>query len=111
MASLNFRRTSAGGTRRLIPAVGTEEVRSVWASAVPDRARDPKAAISATTAVRATTFARWHLPRGAHPRGRCVVAVSDGGVMVDVVLRFALDGGCLLYTSDAADDLLCVDLG
>ena len=22
-----------------------------------------------------------------------------------------LPGGCLLYTSDAADDLLCVDLG
>ena len=24
---------------------------------------------------------------------------------------FAADRGCLLYTSDAADDLLCVDLG
>src|SRR5659263_772147 len=26
-------------------------------------------------------------------------------------MNHALDGDCLLYTSDAADDLLCVDLG
>ena len=25
--------------------------------------------------------------------------------------RYCLDSICLLYTSDAADDLLCVDLG
>ena len=36
----------------------------------------------------------------------CGLANSDLG-------RFAVeaDGTCLLYTSDAADDLLCVDLG
>src|SRR5450756_746406 len=30
--------------------------------------------------------------------------ITEGG-------RFAVDGICLLYTSDAADDLLCVDIG
>ena len=32
----------------------------------------------------------------------------------DLLRRYRQDGGadgCLLYTSDAADDLLCVDLG
>ena len=27
------------------------------------------------------------------------------------LITFAKNGICLLYTSDAADDLLCVDLG
>src|SRR5450756_2654826 len=27
------------------------------------------------------------------------------------LLHYDTSGGCLLYTSDAADDLLCVDLG
>src|SRR5450756_2399902 len=36
------------------------------------------------------------------------VAVGDAGTIL-----LTVDGGrtCLLYTSDAADDLLCVDLG
>ena len=29
----------------------------------------------------------------------------------DLEVHFPLPGRCLLYTSDAADDLLCVDLG
>ena len=37
--------------------------------------------------------------------------VTFGLRMVYVTLRFAQYAGCLLYTSDAADDLLCVDLG
>ena len=28
-----------------------------------------------------------------------------------LLLLFVFNGSCLLYTSDAADDLLCVDLG
>ena len=35
-------------------------------------------------------------------------AARLGGIKV---VEFALGMGCLLYTSDAADDLLCVDLG
>ena len=31
--------------------------------------------------------------------------------MVAILDRALLDAPCLLYTSDAADDLLCVDLG
>src|SRR5450756_2085220 len=45
-------------------------------------------------------------------------ATQAKGVMPDGTSRFSCDGvpimhymGCLLYTSDAADDLLCVDLG
>ena len=47
-----------------------------------------------------------------HPRpvalaGQGVFPVpEEGGVPIGVFL-----GACLLYTSDAADDLLCVDLG
>ena len=32
-------------------------------------------------------------------------------VIACLIQYFALYTGCLLYTSDAADDLLCVDLG
>ena len=38
------------------------------------------------------------------PRRRTKVLVNEAG-------RLARPGACLLYTSDAADDLLCVDLG
>src|SRR5665213_1271300 len=42
--------------------------------------------------------------------------LSDRGVRIDAKSQVLADGGavaccCLLYTSDAADDLLCVDLG
>ena len=46
-------------------------------------------------------------------RFAAAIAVVDGP-LVDVhpdELVGALVGDCLLYTSDAADDLLCVDLG
>ena len=36
---------------------------------------------------------------------------SQGAFHVPLVMRAPSAGGCLLYTSDAADDLLCVDLG
>ena len=41
------------------------------------------------------------------------VAHVEGGGQVDDerIDLTGLQGGCLLYTSDAADDLLCVDLG
>ena len=35
--------------------------------------------------------------------------LTAAGSLTDLVI--AQDGSCLLYTSDAADDLLCVDLG
>src|SRR5450756_766114 len=36
----------------------------------------------------------------------------EGGTIITVSLSHSVgDGSCLLYTSDAADDLLCVDLG
>ena len=52
-------------------------------------------------------------------RADCVKSVVlwnpvDLGYAAAYVLRAAADGtlvACLLYTSDAADDLLCVDLG
>src|SRR5450756_3191937 len=45
-----------------------------------------------------------------HPsqRGFCFVRARDGDRMV---LTTYGRSSCLLYTSDAADDLLCVDLG
>ena len=36
------------------------------------------------------------------------LAVQDQNDLVAVIVRV---GGCLLYTSDAADDMQCVDLG
>ena len=46
--------------------------------------------------------------RGQQQRGDGCTASEggEGGEGFQAVLR-----GCLLYTSDAADDLLCVDLG
>ena len=46
--------------------------------------------------------------RGAGRTGLCGARLRAGRT---AVLRERLDVGCLLYTSDAADDLLCVDLG
>src|SRR5680860_1489012 len=51
--------------------------------------------------------------------GRCHgLTAYRGGVLWDNLNEIAVDHGCvgfgvtcLLYTSDAADDLLCVDLG
>ena len=40
-----------------------------------------------------------------------VVSVVVFGLLVVVVFNFALNKTCLLYTSDAADDSLRVDLG
>src|SRR5665809_66388 len=43
---------------------------------------------------------------------RVVERKAISGDVIDDRLGFDLDeGDCLLYTSDAADDLLCVDLG
>src|SRR5665213_3074825 len=38
---------------------------------------------------------------------------SAGGVKLNIICKVesTINSGCLLYTSDAADDLLCVDLG
>src|SRR5450756_3251250 len=37
--------------------------------------------------------------------------VGTGHDLADLLRDLGLAGRCLLYTSDAADDLLCVDLG
>src|SRR5665213_2766850 len=37
--------------------------------------------------------------------------IDDAGSVVNLIYMVVLSYGCLLYTSDAADDLLCVDLG
>ena len=37
--------------------------------------------------------------------------ISDTVPVAGPLMKQVLLGGCLLYTSDAADDLLCVDLG
>ena len=49
----------------------------------------------------------------ATQRGFRAGRTSAGGLVLHSVLVQALTRlmGCLLYTSDAADDLLCVDLG
>ena len=39
------------------------------------------------------------------------VRIEGNSTRFDAVLTAAVRGGCLLYTSDAADDLLCVELG
>ena len=45
--------------------------------------------------------------RATHAADRVSIVVNtDAAIWV-----FAAGMGCLLYTSDAADDLLCVDLG
>src|SRR5680860_1100849 len=43
----------------------------------------------------------WHTPWGGPPDVRSISYGPDGVLYIN----------CLLYTSDAADDLLCVDLG
>ena len=45
-------------------------------------------------------------PAGAHPPLRRLLPAGVGGGSVARAIKT-----CLLYTSDAADDLLCVDLG
>src|SRR5450756_545256 len=37
--------------------------------------------------------------------------MKEGVKELNVILKADVQGSCLLYTSDAADDLLCVDLG
>src|SRR5659263_266058 len=39
------------------------------------------------------------------------LSAADTGKEIMIVSQFTLHASCLLYTSDAADDLLCVDLG
>src|SRR5450756_2869587 len=46
-----------------------------------------------------------HSKTGERPQASIVFTVDGKEV------NSASDGDCLLYTSDAADDLLCVDLG
>src|SRR5450756_1724124 len=41
----------------------------------------------------------------------CPYSVKDRCMWKLAVANYAIDVLCLLYTSDAADDLLCVDLG
>src|SRR5665213_2388131 len=64
----------------------------------------------------------WNVRRRKPPRGLCPVSPrSSTGYGPRSEPRFEADGrcshsgaegpSCLLYTSDAADDLLCVDLG
>src|SRR5450756_3101214 len=44
--------------------------------------------------------------------GTLAVRLASSGEFVDAAaVGHAVSEGCLLYTSDAADDLLCVDLG
>src|SRR5665213_708357 len=47
------------------------------------------------------------VPLGLSPRGQAAHKFPIGTKHDDV----GMPEGCLLYTSDAADDLLCVDLG
>src|SRR5659263_745412 len=49
-------------------------------------------------------------PRGASASPRALPERKEGGFGPPGAAR-ARPGPCLLYTSDAADDLLCVDLG
>ena len=50
--------------------------------------------------------------RGVHADGQHTVAEHPDRAQRPGVLHFGrLFSPCLLYTSDAADDLLCVDLG
>src|SRR5450756_3222077 len=51
-----------------------------------------------------------------HQKGYAIIAALADETLLLVLLRQSADLGgllfdCLLYTSDAADDLLCVDLG
>ena len=62
--------------------------------------RAPEQALTAITGAWAGSF-----------RDRTVESPNDPGDFTAVFHLTANDGGCLLYTSDAADDLLCVDLG
>src|SRR5450756_91144 len=53
------------------------------------------------------------LPAVRVVRGQSSIRTSQNGDVVEVESRLTADefhGFCLLYTSDAADDLLCVDL-
>ena len=42
---------------------------------------------------------------------RSAAILARSGIQSTAALNQAEPGACLLYTSDAADDLLCVDLG
>src|SRR5659263_219146 len=62
-----------------------------------------------TSSAMASRIGRPMLPTAA---ARWPAASSmDSSIWVVVVLPFVPVTACLLYTSDAADDLLCVDLG
>src|SRR5450756_905063 len=64
-----------------------------WPTATTAPTMSPAAAIQASTALRATN-------RSTRKTTRAPTATTTPGRIT-----------CLLYTSDAADDLLCVDLG
>ena len=43
--------------------------------------------------------------------GFAATLAPDSNLLAEIEPAFVYFMGCLLYTSDAADDLLCVDLG
>ena len=47
----------------------------------------------------------------SNPRVLSTLERAGGFASAQEVYRLMQREGCLLYTSDAADDLLCVDLG
>ena len=50
-------------------------------------------------------------PESTACRDRALAQTREGVTNLEQALGSGGDSGCLLYTSDAADDLLCVDLG
>ena len=53
----------------------------------------------------------WQMLLGSIPLVLAAALVYDGGPQWTLTFWWGLAYTCLLYTSDAADDLLCVDLG
>src|SRR5450756_1558130 len=99
-----------------MPAVGLGHVRRLGGvpahGAAPGMARHPPAPDEDLDRASAGTDVDLFADEAV--RDAVVVAI-ELDVVVDAHLRLFPDGvlvrGCLLYTSDAADDLLCVDLG
>src|SRR5450756_3219700 len=83
------------------PAPTLANIPEMVTSAVQSTAVEPSAPSVSTIFVVASTA----LP-GTWPRA-CTVASSGSWISVNSTSTTT----CLLYTSDAADDLLCVDLG
>src|SRR5665213_1416469 len=112
---LNFTRRFVGLSIALIlPAISVGHRFNEYGSASLASVIDgPLRGFTSGQDVHAVHLNRWNSIRASQfrdARGQKVI-IDCSRLRIQIVLTNEDNGTCLLYTSDAADDLLCVDLG